>query len=185
MARKRVIDTEALYYDAEIIRMLGERGLHLYIGLWGIAEDWGGYEPKYDNIAFRMGALFFKPEEAQKYIDILVGAGKIIPYQMNETTYHWIKNLLKHQGLNKPTPPKLPLPKWIKCNLKEYPSGKKYAEYILDYKKMPNSMDNSPENLGQSENSPRTVLYCRRTVRDCPRCTVPYRTVRKPYGNSN
>ncbi len=52
MARKRVIDT-GLYFDTEICRLLGARGLHLYIRLWGLAEDWGGYEANHEDIALQ------------------------------------------------------------------------------------------------------------------------------------
>ena len=30
MARKRLIDTDELYFDTEIVEALGDRGLHFY-----------------------------------------------------------------------------------------------------------------------------------------------------------
>jgi hypothetical protein len=63
MARKRIIDTEGLYFKTELVKILGPRGLLLYIRLWALAEDWGGYEFNAEEIALRMGALKFIPKE--------------------------------------------------------------------------------------------------------------------------
>lgn len=137
MARKRVIDT-GLYFDTEICKLLGPRGLHLYIRLWGIAEDWGGYEANYEDIALQMGALKFTIKEAKKFIESLISTGKIVPYDTgNGRIYHWLKNFSKHQPLNNPGPPRLPLPEWISCELKTYQSGKTYAKYGVITEKLP------------------------------------------------
>ncbi|MCL5024829.1 MAG: hypothetical protein M1497_15970 [Nitrospirae bacterium] len=130
MSRKRLIDTE-LYFDTELYELLGCEGLHLYIRLWGLADDSGVYEPRYADIALQMGALHFTPEKVKKYIDVLTKAGKIIPYSANGKGYHWLKNFLKHQPLSNPSLPKYPLPGWMTCEQREYPSGKKYATYQI------------------------------------------------------
>lgn len=67
MSRKRVIDI-GIYRDTEIYEALGDRGIHLYICLWGIAEDSGVYVPDYAAISPYMGVLRFSPDEVEKYI---------------------------------------------------------------------------------------------------------------------
>jgi hypothetical protein len=138
MARKRLIDTEEFYFDTELVNLLGARGLHLYIRLWGLAEDWGGYEPKYEDIALKMGALRFKGREIKNYIEKLIEKKKIIEYKTNNKTIHWIVNLLKHQPLDNPTLPKLPLPRWISCETKQYKTSKRvFAHYTIIREKLP------------------------------------------------
>jgi len=137
MDRKRVIDTEAFYFDDELVELLGERGLHFYIRLWGIAEDWGGFEPKYGSLALKMGALKFSIEEVKKYLNRLLLAGKIFEYEIQGKKYHWLTKLMKHQPLNNPSPPQLPLPDWIICEEHRYPSGKRYANYSCLIEKLP------------------------------------------------
>jgi hypothetical protein len=160
VARKRLIDTEELYFDTEIVKLLGDRGLHLYIRLWGLAEDWGGYEPKYSDIAFKMGALEFKTEEVEVFINKLIGDKKIIPYQKEGKTFHWLVNLLKHQPLDNPSLPKIPIPKWIDCKEQEYKSGKKYAKYIVIKSRLPvayRSATSSPRNGNSNGNRVVTI----------------------------
>ena len=137
MPRKRIIDTEELYFDTELFTLLKERGLHLYIRLWGLAEDWGGYAPKYSDIALRMGALKFTTKQVEDYISKLLNNRKIIQYEVNGRKIHWIVNFLKHQKLDNPSPPTLPLPEWISCELCEYKSRKKYAKYTIIPEKLP------------------------------------------------
>ena len=43
MGRKRVIDTDELLFDEELFEAVGKDGLWLYVRLWSLAEDWGGY----------------------------------------------------------------------------------------------------------------------------------------------
>jgi len=127
--RKRIIDTDGLYFDTALVRLLGAKGLHLYVRLWGLAEDWGGFRPDYSEIALRMGALKFSSKEVERIITKLIEAGKVVVYESGSEKFCWLKNLLKHQVLNNPSPPVLPLPSWIECEIKKYPSGKKYAIY--------------------------------------------------------
>jgi hypothetical protein len=136
MSRKRVIDTE-LYFDTELHKLLGCEGLHLYIRLWGLADDSGVYEPRYEDIALQMGALRLSAEKVRKHVDALIRAGKIIPYAANGREYHWLKNFQKHQPLSTPSLPRYPLPEWIEYDQREYPSGKKFATYRIIPEKLP------------------------------------------------
>lgn len=157
MARKRLIDTEDLYFDTELVGILGVRGLHLYIRLWGIAEDWGGYEARYSDIALKMGALKFKTLEVEKTIQKLTKNNKILEYQKGNKTIHWIVNLMKHQPLDNPSPPKLPLPDWITVELLEYKSGKKYAKYSIIPEKLPVGYQSATSRLPETEKRNVTV----------------------------
>lgn len=132
MAKKRIIDMHGLLYDCDLVDALGERLLWLYPLLWSLAEDWGGYEPKYATIALETGALRMSTEEVQTAINTLISHGKIIPYTINGRTYHWIKNFLRHQNLNNPTPPRIPLPPWITYEEQTYSSGKTIAKYRIN-----------------------------------------------------
>lgn len=136
MSRKRIIDTE-LYFDTELYDLLGDRGLHLYIRLWGLAEDSGVYVPNYSDIALQLGALKFSSEEVKTLIKNLIKSKKIFVFHENKKEFHWLKNFLKHQTLNNPPPPKLPLPKWVKCELKKFKSGKEYAKYDVNLNELP------------------------------------------------
>lgn len=113
MGRKRVIDTDELLFDEELFEAVGKDGLWLYVRLWSLAEDWGGYEPRYGSIALKTGILRLSSETVQEIIEELIILGKIVPYEANGKTFHWIKNFLKHQRLNNPTPHSLPLPPWV------------------------------------------------------------------------
>jgi hypothetical protein len=146
MGRKRLIDVDNLLFDDELVEALGAGGLWVYPILWATAEDWGGYEPKYGSIALRSGALRLTKEIVEKAIQTLIDMGKILPYQVNGKTYHWIKNFLKHQNLNNPSPPLIPLPPWLKWEEAQYPSGKKYAKYSILQEMLPG---NSPETPGR------------------------------------
>ena len=162
MGRKRVIDTDELLFDEEIFEAVGVRGLWLYVRLWALAEDWGGYEPKYGNIALKMGVIRMTAEEVATKIEKLISIGKIISYLapgLHNTEIHWIKNLLKHQPLNNPAPPKLPLPDWINCEIKEYASKKKYASYRIDLDKLPIANSSLPVDY----------RYPTGTIGECPR----------------
>jgi len=129
MSRKRLIDVDKLLFDDELIEVLGIEGLWIYPILWSIAEDWGGYEPKYGSIALRSGALRFTKEAVQKAIDILIDLGKIIPYQVNGKTYHWIKSFFRWKPLYSPSPPDIPLPPWIKWRCSSTSSSRGYFEF--------------------------------------------------------
>src|SRR5512140_3585839 len=103
MGRKRVIDTDELLFDDELYNAIGERGLWVYVRLWSLSEDWGGYEPKYGSLALKMGVLRLTADEVRSTIVKLISLGKIIPYQVPGlhntdivTEIHWLKNLLKH-----------------------------------------------------------------------------------------
>jgi hypothetical protein len=132
MGKKRVIDMDSFCFDVDVVKTLGYKGSILYIRLWSIAEDFGGYDPDYDSIALRMGAFKLKPKEIKSFISGLIKIGKIVEYEVDGKTYHWIKQFLKRQILNNPAPPQnIPVPSWIGFEIKRFKSGKKYAIYSV------------------------------------------------------
>ena len=133
MGRKRVIDTDELLFDEELFEAVGANGLWLYVRLWSIAEDFGGYEPNYGSISLKTGVLKLTKSYVNQTIEKFIKLGKILTYCVNGKTYHWLRNLLKHQRLNNPAPPTLPLPPWVSCEIKQYKSKKKYASYTIDW----------------------------------------------------
>jgi len=155
MARKRIIDTEEFYYDESLYKAVGERGMHMYIRLWGLAEDWGGIEADYAKLGYQMGALRMTSEEVENFVHILAVMGKIICYKIEGREYLWLSKFLKHQVLKNPPPPKLPLPAWIKCRIKQWKkSKKKYAVYELIFSNLPVAYqyaNGSPRNETETE----------------------------------
>lgn len=110
--RRRMLNPD-FFTDPDIVT-LDPYGRLFYQGLWCVADDSG---------CFELNALFLKMkifpgdyislDDIQRYIDILIDNKKLITYQVNGKDYAWIKNFHKHQNLDKPSPPKVPLPPWL------------------------------------------------------------------------
>jgi len=150
MGRRRIIDTDEFFFDTEVWGLIGERGALCFQRLWGIAEDWGGYKPHYQDLSLKMGLLRASAEEVEYYVRLLIRAMKIYPYFVNgNTEYHWIKALLKFNPLRNPAMPKIPLPPWVSVEKKQYPQSKRiYGNYrVLDDKiptEIPEKYKNPP-----------------------------------------
>ncbi|GAH65236.1 unnamed protein product, partial [marine sediment metagenome] len=137
MARKRTLDIHELVFDPELVRTLKSKGLIFYEVLWGNADDFGGFEMNYEKIKLWCGALLITITEVKKFLKTLIELRKIIPYEADGKECGWLKNLMKCQPLKNPSLPTLPLPEWIVCQTKKYPSGKKYAVYQIIIEKLP------------------------------------------------
>lgn len=137
MGKKRVIDTDGLYFDPALFGLLGERGYLFYIRLWCLAEDWGGLEEDCDSISLQTGVLRMAVEEVRSLIEKMVEKKKLVRFQAKGKNLLWIVNFFEHQPLNNPALPSLPLPEWIQLQICEYPSGKKYAKYLVVPGKLP------------------------------------------------
>lgn len=109
------------------------KGLHFYIRLQALAEDWGGYIPDPEELSLRMGALKTSKKEVENFLERLKSAGKTIAYEKNGREFHWLRDLLAEQPLNNPAPPKIPLPDWITWERKKYKSGKYFAIYKVNW----------------------------------------------------
>jgi hypothetical protein len=146
MPRKRLIDYDALAHDDELLDALKPdpvRGANIYVCLWGLAEDWGGYEYNPRAIARRTGFFEINSKEVEHYIIILIKAQKIIPFKSEDgKVIHWLRTFKKHQTFTNPIKPKLPLPPWVTYELKKRKKkdgseGKTYADYQYDTGKLP------------------------------------------------
>ena len=137
MARIRTIDTDGLFFDGELTNNLTATDFLIYIRLWGIGEDWGGFEWSPENIKLQLGGLKIPISRVEDCLKKLVKMGKIIPYKKDGKLIGWLKNFQTHQKLKKPSLPRLPLPDWITYEQKEYPGGQKYAEYKIIKNKIP------------------------------------------------
>lgn len=108
MARKRMIDPE-FWSDEEVGHWSYEARL-FYIGLWNFADDEGRFKAHskllkaqifpYDN---RLNIEKVKKEVAKK----------VQWYNDNGLQYGYIRNFLKYQRIDRPTPSKLPEPKQL------------------------------------------------------------------------
>ena len=140
MGKKRIIDSDSLFFKTKLHNLIGDRGYLLYIRVWALAEDWGGYEADYGAIALQTGVLRCTEDEVQGILEKLVKDKKVIPYSVSKRTYHWIINFLEHQTLNNPSPSKIPLPPWIIQEIKQYKKSKskrKFARFTVDESKIP------------------------------------------------
>ncbi len=131
MARKIVIDTYAVFFDVELWEAVGDRGVLFYQRLWGLAEQWGGFEPVAANLSAEMGALRCTKEEAVEHLAKLHSEKKIVYYQAEGKQVAFIGAYLRHNKHQHASPPTLPLPKWVTYNKDK----KKYQINMDDYQK--------------------------------------------------
>jgi hypothetical protein len=115
----RMINMDDLVSDTEIVELLGDRHLWIYLRLWSIAEDWGGYAPKFKDIKYKMGAFEFTAEEVEQTINKLIKAKKIVEVEVNGVKIHWIVAFLKRQSPPSSRLSELPLPNFIHCTVTE------------------------------------------------------------------
>lgn len=108
MARRRSIDPD-FFTDPDILEM--EEGCRLfYIATWTIAEDSGVIPLSTSTLAFRSGIT---ETHVAKYLKHLIATGKIVVFD-DEKRFGWVKNFQKYQKIDKPSAPRLPLPRWIR-----------------------------------------------------------------------
>jgi len=102
------------FTDPDIVANLDFAGRLFYQGLWCIAEDSGCFEP--NPLLLKM-KIFpgddITMDKIKGYIDKLAKLGKIVLYQSGDKGYAWLKNFHKHQKLDKPSPPSIPLPEFL------------------------------------------------------------------------
>lgn len=100
MARKRQIDPK-FWLDYEVSQLSCLARL-TYIGLWNIADDHGILEYKPEEI--RAFVFPYEPKiKIQELLNELIKIGKLIPYEVNNQKYLFIKNLNKHQSILHPS----------------------------------------------------------------------------------
>lgn len=108
--KRRMINPD-FFTDSLIVGTLDYPGRIFYVGLWVVAEDSGVFEP--DLLGLKMKIFpgdALDPETIAAYYDTLKGAGKVVEYEAGGRRYAWLRNFFKHQHLDRPNPPTLPLP---------------------------------------------------------------------------
>lgn len=150
MGRRRWIDTEGLYFDDELVEALGFDGLLIYIRLWGLADDFGGYEAKYKTLARQMGALEITPTQVEKKIGILISLEKIIPYQIDKKSFHWIRAFLRYNREARPRLPSIPTPPWLTVHKKK-DKNKTFARFDINKKALTAHLESqTPQDINES-----------------------------------
>lgn len=122
----------SFWTDTELIRLLDITGRMFYLGLWQLADDSGCLE--HDILAFKIH-LFpadndITVEVIESWVNKLIEAKKLIPYEAEGKKCLFIKNFHKHQTLRNCPPPEVPLPEWI--TFEPYPSNDKQGKYIIN-----------------------------------------------------
>jgi len=146
--RRRMLNPE-FFTDPDLVANLDFAGRLFYQGLWCIADDSGVFDP--NLLAMKM-KIFpgdnLDLKVIQEYYKTLQDLGKVIEFEVNSRVYAWLKNFHKHQKLDRPSPPSLPLPKWIVWHgEEEYGKERHRWNYEILDKYLPGTnqvKDNSP-----------------------------------------
>ncbi len=126
--RRRMLNPD-FFTDPDIVS-LDPFGRLFYQGLWCVADDSG---------CFELNALYLKMkifpgdnislDDIQGYIDTLIKQKKLIAYHVDGKDYAWLKNFFKHQKLDKPSSPTVPLPPWVKFHGEEEFGNQRHKWY--------------------------------------------------------
>lgn len=142
--RKRLLDLGGLAFDQDLMLAFGQRKgkrTRMAVGyqlLWAVAEDSGCYEANLKSIAKLSGFLEFTERELAELVQILTVEKNILSYfSQRGVECHWLVNFRKHQPLNNPSLPRVPLPPWLIYEVKKYKSGKEFAVYYLLRDRLP------------------------------------------------
>jgi len=116
---RRMLDPD-FFTDEDLIANLDHTGRLFYAGLWVVAEDSGVFEPKLFSLKMKIfPGDNLDIEQINDYYEKLVLLKKIIPFEYNGVTFAWLRNFFKHQKLERPKAPTLPLPACLRWHGKE------------------------------------------------------------------
>jgi hypothetical protein len=117
------------FTDPDIVS-LDPFGRLFYQGLWCVADDSGCFEL---NTLYLKMKIFpgdnISLDDIQGYIDTLIKQKKLVTYHVDGKDYAWLKNFHKHQKLDKPSPPSVPLPPWVKFHGEEEFGNQRHKWY--------------------------------------------------------
>src|SRR5690606_20657684 len=90
-------------------------GIHLYQGLWHMADDSGCLPDDELQVKIDLFAGFdvVTASRIRELMDALISAGKMIRYEVRGRTYLWLTNFHRHQTLDYPRQGEYPLPEWM------------------------------------------------------------------------
>lgn len=124
---KKRMFTPEFFTDEDLVLNLDFAGRLFYLGTWSVAEDSGVIS--LSPFSLRMKVFpgdDISVEQIQGYIQKLIDLGKIITYESNGKSYGWLRNFHRHQKLDNPPEPVLPLPPWVEFIDSESRRGRKY-----------------------------------------------------------
>ena len=106
MARNRMVKPE--YWEDEKIASVQRESRLTFIALWNLSDDYGVVK---GNSIWLKNRIFPYDEDLslsdfETWIAELVKISVIYPFNSNGEKYYFIKNFLKHQRIDKPTPSK-------------------------------------------------------------------------------
>lgn len=151
--RRRMLNPD-FFTDPDIVASLNAYGRLLYQGMWCVADDSGCFElnPLLLKMKILPGDQDITTEDIQKYLEKLIDLKKIITYEVDGKKYGWLKNFHKHQTLNKPNSPSVPLPSWITFHGKDEFGNKRHEYYYkINYKDNGKSEDRQSLDSGQTQ----------------------------------
>src|SRR6266404_65206 len=105
MARIRTVKPE--FWTDSVLTECSRDARLLFIGAWNFADDKGGL----DRSAKQLKGQVFPHEEldVEPLIQELQRVGSLVEYEVDGKKYLHIKNFEKHQVINRPSPPRVPL----------------------------------------------------------------------------
>lgn len=109
MARIRMIKPE--FWDDEKLSSVSRDARLTFVGMWNNSDDYAvvkGHPAWLKNNIFPYDDI--KITEFQKWLGELEGIGVIRAFEHNGEKFYHIKNFLKHQTINRPSPSKNPTP---------------------------------------------------------------------------
>lgn len=156
--RRRILNPE-FFVDPDIIANLDFGGRLFYQGLWCVAEDSGVFDP--NPLGLKM-KIFpgdnLEVSVIQQYYQALLQLDKIIEYEVSGRTYAWLKNFHKHQKLDRPSPPSLPLPSWVVWHgEEEYGKEKHRWHYEVLPVPNPSPFDDCSTNIRRADDEQTTT----------------------------
>jgi hypothetical protein len=109
MPRIRTIKPD--FWDDKKVASLDMPARLLFIGMWNFADDYGTIEADPSWIKTR---IFPRDEklrtsDVQSWLDALVKARMIEPFQYNDEAFYNIRTFKSHQRIDKPSKPSIPL----------------------------------------------------------------------------
>jgi hypothetical protein len=134
----------AFWTDEEITTWPLEKRL-FYLGLINLADDSGCLEDSPRMIRRLLFPEEMMIEEVAGYIESLVSDSKVIRYTSENKLCLYLKNFHKHQSIDNPSKPEVPLPIWI--TFQPYKSKDSQGTYTILYDVLTNYLNGSSESL--------------------------------------
>jgi len=157
--RRRMLNPD-FFTDPDIVANLDAYGRLLYQGMWCVADDSGCLElnPLLLKMKVLPGDETVSIDDIRDYFDKLIELNKIITYKVDGKEYGWLKNFHKHQSLNKPNAPSVPLPKWITWHGESEKRHERY--YEVEYEEYKNNLEGQGTDNGKTEERQQKDVSC-------------------------